>query len=47
MTHVILDGTLIESGRLAGVRGNGDDLWSSIGHGLHGQRRDLLETQSG
>ncbi|WP_436841900.1 transposase family protein [Streptomyces bobili] len=29
MTHVILDGTLIESDRLAGVRENGNDLWFS------------------
>jgi hypothetical protein len=29
MTHVILDGTLIESDRLTGVRGNGNDLWFS------------------
>jgi hypothetical protein len=28
MTHLILDGTLIESDRLAGVRDNGNDLWS-------------------
>ncbi|WP_393077349.1 transposase family protein [Streptomyces sp. LN704] len=29
MTHVILDGTLIESDRVAGVRENGNDLWFS------------------
>uniref|UniRef100_UPI0030F47209 transposase family protein n=1 Tax=Streptomyces sp. GSL17-111 TaxID=3121596 RepID=UPI0030F47209 len=29
MTHVILDGTLIETDRLAGVRDNGNDLWFS------------------
>jgi hypothetical protein len=31
-THVILDGTLIESNRLAGVRDNGNDLWFSQKH---------------
>jgi hypothetical protein len=29
MTHVILDGTLIECDRVAGVRENGNDLWFS------------------
>jgi hypothetical protein len=32
MTHVILDGTLIESDRLTGVRENGNDLWCSKKH---------------
>ena len=29
MMHVILDGTLIESDRLAGVRESSTDLWSA------------------
>ncbi|MFJ9871168.1 transposase family protein [Streptomyces sp. NPDC101165] len=36
MTHVILDGTLIESDRLAGVRENGNDLWFSQKHKAFG-----------
>ncbi|MDH6127387.1 hypothetical protein P3T39_004362 [Kitasatospora sp. GP82] len=37
MTHVILDGTLIESDRLAGVRENGNDLWFSQKQGVRRQ----------
>ena len=36
MTHVILDGTLIESDRLAGTRDNGNDLWFSQKHKAFG-----------
>ncbi|MCW2917696.1 MAG: transposase family protein [Actinomycetia bacterium] len=32
MTHVILDATLIESDRVAGVRDNGNDWWFSQKH---------------
>ncbi|MFI9761169.1 hypothetical protein ACIHFB_24910 [Streptomyces sp. NPDC051963] len=32
MSHVILDGMLIESDRLAGTRDNGNDLWFSQKH---------------
>ncbi len=36
-THVILDGTLIESDRLACVRDNGNDLWPTLRPGLDEQ----------
>ncbi|WP_169797115.1 hypothetical protein [Peterkaempfera griseoplana] len=36
MTHVFLDGILIESDRLAGVRDNGNDLWFSQKHKAFG-----------
>ncbi|MET8953810.1 hypothetical protein ACWEO4_24650 [Streptomyces sp. NPDC004393] len=36
MTHVILDGTLTESDRLAGVRDNGNDLSFSQKHKTSG-----------
>ncbi|MGJ3560115.1 hypothetical protein ACR6C2_22000 [Streptomyces sp. INA 01156] len=38
MTHVILDGTLVETDRLAGVRDNGNDLWFSQTQGVRRQR---------
>ncbi|WP_393087063.1 hypothetical protein [Streptomyces sp. LN704] len=36
MTQVILDGTLIESDRVAGMRENGNDLWFSCTHQAFG-----------
>lgn len=36
MTHVILDGTVIESDRVAGVRENGNDWWFSQKHKAFG-----------
>jgi formamidopyrimidine-DNA glycosylase len=36
VTHVILDGTLIASDRLAGVRDNGNDLWFRQKHKAFG-----------
>lgn len=36
MTHVILDGTLIASDRVAGLRENGNDLWFSQKHKAFG-----------
>lgn len=42
MTHVILDGTLIESDRLAGVRENGNDLWFSQKHKAFGGNIQFL-----
>ncbi|KQV14878.1 transposase [Kitasatospora sp. Root187] len=42
MTHVILDGTLIESDRLAGVRKNGNDLWFSQKHKAFGGNIQFL-----
>ncbi|MFG6198279.1 hypothetical protein [Nonomuraea sp. JJY05] len=42
MIHVILDGTLIESDRVAGVRDNGDDLWFSQKHKAFGGNVQFL-----
>lgn len=42
MTHVILDSTLIESDRLAGVRDNGNDLWFSQKHKTFGGKVQFL-----
>jgi hypothetical protein len=47
MTHVILDGTLIESDRLAGVRENGNDLWFSQKHKAFGGNIQLLSAPDG
>lgn len=41
-THVILDGTLIESDRVAGVRDNGNDLWFSQKHKAFGGNVQFL-----
>lgn len=42
MAHVILDGTLIKSDRLAGVRENGNDLWFSQKHKAFGGNIQFL-----
>ncbi len=42
MTHVILDGTLIASDCLAGVRDNGNDLWFSQKHKAFGGNVQFL-----
>ncbi|GHJ40826.1 transposase family protein [Streptomyces sp. TS71-3] len=47
MTHVILDGTLIESDRLAGVRDNGNDLWFSQKHKAFGGNVQFLSSPNG
>ncbi|MFE7394236.1 transposase family protein [Streptomyces sp. NPDC057582] len=47
MTHVILDGTLIESDRLAGVRDNGNDLWFSQRHKTFGGNVQFLSAPDG
>lgn len=47
MTHVILDGTLIESDRLAGVRDNGNDLWFSQKHKAFGGNVQFLSAPDG
>lgn len=47
MTHVILDGTLIESDRLAGVRENGNDLWYSQKHKVFGGNVQFLTAPDG
>ncbi|WP_174523355.1 winged helix-turn-helix domain-containing protein [Streptomyces azureus] len=47
MTHVILDGTLIESDRLAGVRENGNDLWFSQKHKTFGGNIQFLAAPDG
>jgi hypothetical protein len=47
MTHVILDGTLIESDRLAGARGNGNDLWFSQKHKAFGGNIQFLSARDG
>jgi DDE superfamily endonuclease len=47
MTHVILDGTLIESDRLAGVRENGNDLWFSQKHKAFGGNVQFLSAPDG
>jgi hypothetical protein len=47
MTHVILDGTLIESDRLAGVRDNGNDLWFSQKHKAFGGNVQFLSSPDG
>jgi hypothetical protein len=47
VTHVILDGTLIESDRLAGVRDNGNDLWFSQKHKAFGGNVQFLSARDG
>ncbi|WP_445524258.1 transposase family protein [Streptomyces cyslabdanicus] len=47
MTHVILDGTLIETDRLAGVRDNGNDLWFSQKHRAFGGNVQFLSAPDG
>jgi DDE superfamily endonuclease len=47
MTHVILDGTLIKSDRLAGVRENGNDLWFSQKHKAFGGNVQFLSAPDG
>ncbi|MFE9922333.1 transposase family protein [Streptomyces sp. NPDC005774] len=47
MTHVILDGTLIASDRLAGVRDNGNDLWFSQKHKAFGGNVQFLAAPDG
>jgi hypothetical protein len=47
MTHVVLDGTLIESDRLAGVRDNGNDLWFSQKHKAFGGNVQFLSFPDG
>ncbi|GAB2910834.1 transposase family protein [Streptomyces mayteni] len=47
MTHVILDGTLIESDRLAGVRESGNDLWFSKKHKAFGGNVQFLSAPDG
>jgi hypothetical protein len=47
MTHVILDGTLIESDRLAGIRENGNDLWFSQKHKAFGGNVQFLSAPDG
>ena len=47
MTHVIQDGTLIESDRVAGVRDNGNDLWFSQKHEKFGGNIQFLPAPDG
>jgi hypothetical protein len=47
MTHVVLDGTLIASDRLAGVRDNGNDLWFSQKHKAFGGNVQFLSAPDG
>ncbi|MFF1568668.1 transposase family protein [Streptomyces sp. NPDC058293] len=47
MTHVVLDGTLIESDRLAGVRENDNDLWFSQKHKALGGNVQFLVAPDG
>lgn len=47
MTHVTLDGTLIASDRLAGVRDNGNDLWFSQKHKAFGGNVQFLSSPDG
>lgn len=47
MTHVILDGTLIESDRVAGLRDNGNDLWFSQKHKAFGGNVQFLAAPDG
>lgn len=44
---MILDGTLIESDRLTGVRENGDDLWFSKKHKAFGGNVQFLSAPDG
>ncbi len=47
MTHVILDGTLIECDRVAGVRDNGNDLWFSQKNKAFGGNVQFLAAPDG
>ncbi|MET9386333.1 transposase family protein [Streptomyces sp. NPDC002928] len=47
ITHVILDGTLIECDRVAGVRENGNDLWFSQKHKAFGGNVQFLAAPDG
>ncbi|WP_329088026.1 MULTISPECIES: transposase family protein [unclassified Streptosporangium] len=47
MTHVVLDGTLITSDRLAGTRENGNDLWFSQKHKAFGGNVQFLSAPDG
>lgn len=47
MSHVILDGTLIETDRLAGLRDNGNDLWFSQKHKAFGGNVQFLAAPDG
>ncbi|MFE0632655.1 IS5/IS1182 family transposase [Streptomyces sp. NPDC058864] len=47
MSHVVLDGTLIESDRVAGVRENGNDLWFSQKHKAFGGNVQFLSAPDG
>ncbi|MGW2897472.1 transposase family protein [Streptomyces sp. NPDC001212] len=47
MTHLVLDGTLIESDRVAGVRENGNDLWFSQKHKQFGGNVQFLAAPDG
>ncbi|MGW4966122.1 transposase family protein [Nonomuraea sp. NPDC004186] len=47
MTHVILDGTLIASDRVAGLRENGNDLWFGQKHKAFGGKVQFLATPDG
>jgi hypothetical protein len=47
MTHVVLDGTLIETDRLAGVRDNGNDLWFSKKNKAFGGNVQFLAAPDG
>jgi len=47
MTHAIVDGTLIESDRLAGVREGGNDLWFSQKHKAFGANIRFLSAPDG
>jgi DDE superfamily endonuclease len=47
MTHVVLDGTLIESDRVAGARENGNDWWFSQKHKAFGGNVQFLSAPDG
>ena len=47
LSHVVLDGTLIRSDRLAGVRDNGNDLWFSQKHKAFGGNVQFLAAPDG
>ncbi|MFF8925589.1 transposase family protein [Streptomyces koyangensis] len=47
MSHVILDGMLVESDRAAGVRDNGNDLWFSQKHKSFGGNVQFLSAPDG
>lgn len=47
MAHVVLDGTLTASDRVAGVRDNGNDLWFSQKHKAFGGAVQFLSAPDG